>query len=89
MADEPTDQSRFLSDTILAALREALQGEGTVRECPVGRHDAWSYGDTTVRFLGVGASGKLLGDRAGFEVFPVWCERCGLLRLHAVQALMR
>ena len=96
MADEAPHPSRFLSDTILAALRDAesIEGERTIRDCPVCANGSWGSGYTTLRLLGITATGNLFKplkdlDNPGVEVFPIWCERCGFLRLHAVQALMR
>jgi hypothetical protein len=76
------------------AILTALEGVGADPKlgCPACGGMEWAVGNRTVLLSTVEPSGKLSGPRdrpGGFEVAPVWCERCGFLRLHVLQALMR
>jgi hypothetical protein len=58
--------------------------------CPACSHAGWITGNQTVHFTTL-EGGRLIGtpdQPEGFEVAPIWCARCGFLRLHVLQALV-
>jgi hypothetical protein len=78
-----------MRETFLAALKDV--GVDLKLGCPHCGGMNWATGNRTLLFPTIEITGKLSSPEGhrGFEVGMIWCERCGYLRLHALQALMQ
>lgn len=86
-----TDEPRGLPDdrTVSREILElALERKGAVRKCDACGNDKWIVSQTVFLLQALGDGGAVVPGQ-GVEVVPVFCNHCGLIRLHASTVLMK
>jgi hypothetical protein len=68
--------------------RAALERKGALADCEACGSNAWGVGQRLLLLPALDASGSWVAGR-GVDAIPVFCRRCGLLRLHAATILLR
>ena len=87
------DSSKYGEGSLYQTVADAFERKGADPRnvaCPACGNVGWVTGNQTIH-LTVLVGGHLLGTAEkpeGFEVAPVWCDRCGFLRLHVLQVLV-
>ncbi|HZV72714.1 MAG TPA: hypothetical protein VFF79_03275 [Conexibacter sp.] len=68
--------------------RDALARKRSLDACEACGSRAWGVGDVLLLVEALDSHGRLVPGR-GVEVVPVYCNHCGLLRLHVASTLLR
>jgi hypothetical protein len=68
--------------------REALTRKRALADCEACGRELWGVGQGLILLPALDAMGRWESGR-GVEAVPVFCQHCGLLRLHAASLLLR
>ena len=68
--------------------QEALARKGASGACEACGARTWGVGERLLLVQALDPGGRFVPG-TGVEVVPVFCRRCGLLHLHAVNVLLR
>jgi len=66
--------------------QHALERKGAVRRCDACGSDKWIVSQSLFLLQALDRGGAVIPGQ-GVEVVPVFCNHCGLIRMHAVTVL--
>jgi hypothetical protein len=89
MSDEPSPVPELPDDRAMSRemYQHALDRKGAVRKCDACGKDRWVVSQTLMLLQTLARDGTVVPGE-GVEVVPVFCNHCGMIRLHASTILV-
>lgn len=90
MADESAQFPGLPDDRVFSRdlIQHALDRKSAVHKCEACGKDKWVISQSMMLLQALEPDGAVLPGH-GVEVVPVFCNNCGLIRLHATTILMQ
>ena len=90
MSDDPSSLPGLPDDRAFSreVYQHALERKGAVRKCDACGKDKWVVSQNVFLLQALKPGGGVVPGQ-GVEVVPVFCNNCGLIRLHAATILVQ